>query len=161
MATTTQSIVLLTTHKTDVLSMEILFKYVSGMIAAIAALLCPIAPLIVAATLFIFVDFITGIIASRAEARREGRDWWFESRRAWRTVAKLGFVLTAIVLIWIIDLHILSFMSLNLANIFTGFVCGVELWSFLENASSISRAPLFEWLGRWVKRRIDSGVEGK
>lgn len=141
--------------------MEILFKYVSGALAALAAMLCPIAPLIIAATLFIFVDFVTGIVASRAEARREGRTWWFESRKAWRTVTKLGFVLIAIVLIWIIDLHILSFMHLNLANIFTGFVCGVELWSFLENASSISRAPLFEWLGRWVKRRIDDGVEGK
>lgn len=141
--------------------MEILFKYFSGLVAALAALLCPIAPLIITATLFILVDFVTGIIASRAEARREGRAWWFESRKAWRTVVKLGFVLMAIVLIWIIDLHILSFMQLNLANIFTGFVCGVELWSFIENAASISRAPLFEWLGRWVKRRIDGEVGHK
>jgi phage-related holin len=138
--------------------MEILFKYFSAIIGAFVALLCPIAPLIIAATTFIIIDFITGIIASRTEARREGRAWWFESRKAWRTVMKLGFVLTSIVLIWIIDLHILGFMHLNLANLFTGFVCGVELWSFIENAASISRAPLFEWLGKWVKRRIDKEV---
>ena len=125
---------------------------------ALVALVCPIAPLIIAATTFIVIDFITGTIASRTEARREGRAWWFESRKAWRTVVKLGFVLMSIVLIWIIDLHILSFMHLNLANLFTGFVCGVELWSFIENAASISRAPLFEWLGKWVKRRIDGEV---
>ena len=138
--------------------MEILLKYCSALMGALVALVCPIAPLIIAATTFIVIDFITGTIASRTEARREGRAWWFESRKAWRTVVKLGFVLMSIVLIWIIDLHILSFMHLNLANLFTGFVCGVELWSFIENAASISRAPLFEWLGKWVKRRIDGEV---
>lgn len=138
--------------------MEILLKYFSALLGALIALLCPIAPLIIAATTFILVDFVTGVIASRAEARRNGGAWWFESRKAWRTVTKLGFVLTSIVLTWIIDCHILSFMHLNLANIFTGFVCGVELWSFIENAAAISHAPLFEWLSRWVKRRIDREV---
>lgn len=133
-------------------------KYFSALVGALVALLCPIAPLIIAATTFILIDFITGIFASRTEARRAGKPWWFESRKAWRTVTKLGFVLTSIVLIWIIDLHILGFMHLNLANLFTGFVCGVELWSFIENAASISHAPLFEWLGKWVKRRIDREV---
>lgn len=134
--------------------MEILFKYVSGIFSALAGLLCPISPLIVVATLFILIDFVTGIFASRAVARREGKEWWIESRKAWRTVLKLGFVLTAIVMTWIIDSQIINFMHLNLAHLFTGFVCGVELWSFLENAATISRAPIFEWLGKWVKRRI-------
>lgn len=141
--------------------MEILFRFFSGAASAFTAMLCPIAPLVITTTIFILVDFITGVIASRAEARREGRDWWFESRKAWRTVLKLGFVLIAIVLISVIDSHILGFMNLNLANIFTGFVCGVELWSFIENASTISRAPLFKWLSKWVKRRIDSHVDDK
>ena len=141
--------------------MEILFKLISGVISAIAGLLCPIAPLVVTAASFVIIDFITGVLASRAEARREGREWWFESRRAWRTLLKLGFVAIAIVMTWVLDYHIVGFLHLNLANIFTGFICGVELWSFLENAASISRAPLFEWLGRWVRRHIDKGVDGK
>lgn len=139
--------------------MEILFRYCSGACAALAALLCPIAPLIICATTFILIDFVTGIIASHTVARREGRQWWFESRKAWRTILKLGFVVVAIVMTWVIDRELLSFMHLNLANIFTGFVCGIELWSFLENAATISRAPLFEWLGRWVKRRIGEEVK--
>ena len=69
-----------------------------------------------------------------------------------------SFVAIAIVMMWIVDSYILGFMHLNLANIFTGFVCGVELWSFLENAATISRAPLFEWLGRWIKRRVGEEV---
>lgn len=141
--------------------MEVLFKFISGALASLAALLCPIAPLVVTAALFVIVDFITGVVASRAEARREGRKWWFESRKAWRTLLKLGFVAVAIVMTWLLDYHIVGFLHLNLANLFTGFICGVELWSFLENAASISRSPLFEWLGRWVRRHIDSRVDGK
>lgn len=141
--------------------MEVLFKFISGALASLAALLCPIAPLVVTAALFVIVDFITGVVASRAEARREGRKWWFESRKAWRTLLKLGFVAVAIVMTWLLDYHIVGFLHLNLANLFTGFICGVELWSFLENAASISRSPLFEWLGRWVRRHIDSKVDGK
>ncbi len=138
--------------------MEMLFKYISAVIASLCGLLCPIAPLICSALLFVAIDFITGILASRIAARREGRMWWFESRKAWRTVAKAGFVATAIVMMWVIDHELLDFMHLNLAKLFTGFVCGVELWSFLENAAAISGSPLFELLGRWVKRHVGEEV---
>ena len=138
--------------------MEVLFKYFNAVIASLCGLLCPIAPLITAATLFITIDFITGVIASRTVAHREGREWWFESRKAWRTVIKAGFVAIAIVMMWVIDHHILEFMHLNIAKLFTGFVCGVEMWSFLENASSISHSPLFGWMSRWVKRRVEREV---
>ena len=139
--------------------MEALFKYFSGLTVAFAALLCPITSVIVTALSFILVDFVTGVCASRAVARREARTWWFESRKAWRTVAKAGFVAIAIVMMWIIDHCLLEFMHLNLANLFTGFVCGVELWSFLENAQTISGSSLFEWMGRWVRRRVGEEVE--
>lgn len=139
--------------------MEVLFRYFSAFVASLCGLLCPIAPLITTATLFIVVDFITGVVASHAEARREGREWWFESRKAWRTVIKAGFVTIAIVMMWVLDYHVLEFMNLNMAKLFTGFVCGVELWSFLENAATISRAPLFEWMSRWVKRRVEREVK--
>lgn len=141
--------------------MEVLFRYFSAFVASLCGLLCPIAPLITTATLFIVVDFVTGVIASRAEARREGREWWFESRKAWRTVIKAGFVAIAIVMMWVLDYHVLEFMNLNMAKLFTGFVCGVELWSFVENASRISGAPLFEWISRWFKRRIGKEVGGE
>ena len=138
--------------------MEVLYKYISGGVAALFAMLCPVAPLVTAAVSFIAIDFITGIAASRAVAQREGRQWWIESRKAWRTVFKAGFVALAIVMMWVIDTTILDFMHLNLAKLFTGFVCGVELWSFLENAAAISGSPLFEWMGRWVKLRMGEGV---
>lgn len=139
--------------------MEILFKYISGAVSAIAAILLPITPLVVTALVFVAIDFIMGVLASYIEVRRRAETWVFESRKAWRTVLKAGFVAVAIVMMWIIDSTLLGFMELHLANLFTGFVCGVELWSFLENASRISGAPIFEWLVRWIKHRVNQEVE--
>lgn len=138
--------------------MEILCKYFSAFVTSLCALLCPIAPLVSAAMAFVVIDFVTGVAASRAKTKREGREWRLESRKAWRTVLKAGFVAIAIVMMWVIDHAILEFMHLNLANLFTGFVCGVELWSFLENAATISGSSLFDWMGRWVKRRVGKEV---
>ena len=134
--------------------METLYRLVSGAAAGIAALFAPIGPLVACTVVFIGIDFLSGVAASRAAARREGRAWYFESREAWRTVLKLGLTITAIAMAWMIDSCILDFMGLNVARLFTGFTCGVELWSFLENASQLSDAPLFRWLRRYVRRRI-------
>ena len=121
--------------------METLYRLVSGAAAGIAALFAPIGPLVACAVVFIGIDFLSGVAASRAAARREGRAWYFESREAWRTVLKLALAITAIAMAWLIDSCILDFMELNVARLFTGFTCGVELWSFLENASQLSDAP--------------------
>ena len=129
--------------------MEALFKFVSGVAAGIAALFAPIGPLAATTVVFIGVDFLSGVAA-----RREGRPWYFESCKAWRTVLKLALALTAISMAWLIDSCVLDFMRLNLARLLTGFTCGVELWSFLENAAQLSDAPLFRWLRRYVHRRI-------
>jgi phage-related holin len=134
--------------------MVILSKYVSGIVAALIALLCPITPLIITATFFVTIDFLTGILASYVAAKNSGQKWRLESRKAWRTVYKLCFIVTGIVMTWLVDSLVLGFMELNLANLFTGFVCGVELWSFVENAATISQSKLFKWLSRWIKSKL-------
>ena len=134
--------------------MVILSKYVSGIVAALIALLCPITPLIITATFFVAIDFMTGILASYVAAKNSGQKWRLESRKAWRTVYKLCFIVTGIVMTWLVDSLVLGFMELNLANLFTGFVCGVELWSFVENAATISQSKLFKWLSRWIKSKL-------
>ena len=139
--------------------MDALYRSVSGAAAGIAALFAPIGPLVATCMLFIGIDLLTGVAADRAAARREGRTWFFESCRAWRTVLKLALAVTAIGMAWLIDQCVLDFLQLNLARIFAGFTCGVELWSFLENAAQLSDAPLFRWLRRYVRRRIRKEVE--
>ena len=90
---------------------------------------------------------------------RAGHPWYFESHKAWQTVVKLTLTLTAIVMAWFIDRYVLDFLQLNAARLFTGFTCGVEFWSFLENAAQISEGPLFRWMRRYVRRRIVGQVE--
>jgi hypothetical protein len=49
-------------------------------------------------------------------------------------------------------------MTLNLTRILTGAICGVEMWSFLENASVLSDAKLFAWLRNYVKRKVEEEI---
>ncbi len=139
--------------------METILKYCSGGIMAVLSILAPIQGLIICAVIFIAIDFVTGVTASYKKAQRNGGVWAFESEKAWNTVTKLAFVMAGIVLAWLIDFCILDFMNLRLANIFTGFVCGVEFWSYLENAADISDHPLFRKLGRLIKKQIDKKID--
>ncbi|MFI3304171.1 MAG: phage holin family protein [Rikenellaceae bacterium] len=139
--------------------MELIYKYASAVILSIFALFAPIKPLVLCVILFIAIDFVTGIIASRSRANEKGETWYFESVEAWRTLYKLGFTLIAIAMAWIIESCIINFVELRLARLFTGFVCGVEFWSFLENAAQFSDAPYFEWMRQYVRRRVDKEAE--
>ena len=139
--------------------METLSRLFNIAIVGAVSLFSPIAPLIGCALTFVAVDFITGVAASRARARRRGEKWFFESHEAWRTLLKAGFVVTAIGMMWLVESCILNFMELHLTRMFAGMVCGVEMWSFLENASLISDARLFGWLRRYVRHRMKKEIE--
>lgn len=69
--------------------------------------------------------------------------------------------MAGIVLAWLIDSYILAFLGLRLANLFTGFVCGVEFWSYLENAAEISEHPVFNWLKRYMKKKLDKAIDNE
>ncbi len=134
--------------------MEIWYKFYSGVLLSLCALFAPITPLIWCVVTFIAIDFMSGIAASRARAQREKKEWYFRSLYAWRTIYKLGFTIIAIGMAWLIDECIMTFVVLNLARLVTGFVCGVEMWSFLENAAQISDAPIFRWLQKYVYQKL-------
>lgn len=124
-----------------------------------AALFAPVVPLAVCTVGFIAVDFVSGVAADRKMTLREGRRWYFESRRAWRTVRKAGFAVLCIVLAWLLEHWVLAPSDLHPARMFAGFICGVELWSFLENAAQLSEAPLFLQLRRYACRHIGKEAE--
>lgn len=134
--------------------MEALFRFFSGLLSGLASLFAPIAPTVVCALLFVAADFVSGVAADRAQTRRKHGKWYFSSHEAWHTVFKAGFLVISISLCWVLEVFVLDFMTLNITKLFAGFACGVELWSFLENASQLSDAPLFVWLKRYVRRRI-------
>ena len=132
--------------------MEALFRFFSGLTTAAASFFAPIGGTVVCALIFVGTDFVTGVAADRHRARRVGSAWRFESRRAWRSVKKAGFLVTAIAMAWMIDACILEFMNLHTARLMAGFACGVELWSVLENAAEISESPLFLQLRKFIKK---------
>lgn len=127
----------------------------------IAGFFAPIWSLILCATVFVSIDFVTGIMADRKRALAAGREWGIESGKAWKTVCKLCFIMAGIVLAWLIDCYILSFLGLRLANLFTGFVCGVEFWSYLENAAEISEHPVFRWLRKYMNKQLDNAIDNE
>jgi phage-related holin len=134
-------------------------RIMTGGLAGGLALLAPIRGLILCAVIFVAIDFATGVAASRCRARREGRQWSFSSRRAWDTALKSVMVMAGIVLAWLLDSVVAPIATIHLARMFTGFVCGVEFWSYLENAADITGGPLFPTLRRVLKRRFDGAMK--
>ncbi|MDR2894619.1 MAG: phage holin family protein [Alistipes sp.] len=135
-----------------------MIRYLWGGGASLLSLLMPVRGLVLCAVVFVAIDFATGVVASRCRARRAGAAWSFSSRRAWDTVLKLIFVMAGIVLAWLLESVVLTFVELHLAQIFTGFVCGVEFWSYLENAADISGHPVFRAVRRLLKKKMDDTI---
>ena len=112
-------------------------------------------PLFVTVTIFEAIDFFTGCVKSYVLAKRKKERFAFESIKAWRTIYKYVFILVGIVLAEMLD-RTLGFESrLRFANYFTAFCCGVEFWSFLENAAVISDHPIFRWLRKFMKFKVE------
>ena len=138
--------------------MEALYRFINGLLLGLAALFAPIKPIILCALAFIFVDFVTGVLASRCETKKRGDKWYFSSHEAWRTIRKAGFVLLTIAMSWLIEYCILDFVTLHITRIIAGAICGVEMWSFLENASVLSDGKLFRWLRNYVRRKVEKEI---
>lgn len=138
--------------------METLFKPFSGVIAAIIALFAPAAPLTICAVLFILIDFISGVAADRKQTLSSGKEWYFESHKAWRSLLKAGFVIISIGMAHLMEYCVLDFLQLHLAKLFAGFICGVEFWSFLENAAQLSESSLFLRLRHYFRRKVGKEV---
>lgn len=129
-------------------------KYISGIIAGVLSFFAPVEPLLIIALAFVAVDFLTGVLADRHKSHATGAKWHFESRKAWRTITKLSFVMAGIMLAWMLDSLLMPLVNLRLANLFTGFVCGVEFWSYLENATTITGERRFSDAIATLKTRL-------
>lgn len=131
-------------------------KTFAGVIAGLCTMCVEnLLPLFITVIIFELMDFVTGVIKSAVLARRAGKKFAFESVKAWRTIYKFVFILVGIVLAELLDKTIADETRLRFANFFTAFCCGVEFWSFLENAAVISEHPIFRWLRRFMKDKVE------
>ncbi len=136
-------------------------KTCSGLVSgAIGIFFESLWPLFICVVIFECVDFITGCWKSFVIARRKGENPAFESIKAWRTIYKVVFIFVGIVLSEMLDAT-LSVERLRLANFFTAFCCGIEFWSFLENAAEISEHPIFRWLKKFMKHKVEDELGEK
>lgn len=134
-------------------------KIISGLLAGVVGAFTEnLFVLVCAAAIFEIVDFITGCWKSGVEAKAKGEKFAFESTKAWRTIYKAVFILVGIVLAEMLD-DVMTENRLRLANYFTAFVCGVEFWSFLENAAVISDYPIFRWLRKFMKTKVEKELD--
>lgn len=134
-------------------------KILSGIVAGLLSVFIEnLLPLFVTVTIFEGVDFVTGVIKSGVVAKRTGGRFAFESVKAWRTIYKFVFILVGVVLAEMLDRTLAMETRLRLANYFTAFCCGVEFWSFLENAAVISDHPIFRWLRKYMRFKVEDQI---
>ena len=137
-------------------------KYMAGIAgAAVGAFFDNLLTLFLAVLFFEALDFITGCWKSAVVAHRNNERFAFESIKAWRTVYKVVFIVVGTVAFEWLDGIFASGVRMGFANYFVGGVCGIETWSFLENAAVISDWAPFRWLSKYMKVKVEDKIGAK
>lgn len=127
-------------------------KFWAYCITGTMAFLEPLGVLMLWFFIFIAVDMITGISASIKERKI------IESNKLRKTVYKLFMYCTVIVLVHGIDVEMITMIDLNLAKISSAIICGIELYSILENCYRITGNNVFRILTRFVLKKVEGGA---
>lgn len=98
----------------------------------ITAFLAPIATVIFAVIFLIFVDLITGILASIKEKQN------ITSSAMSRTIAKTFVYCTTIIVTYVVHKYLLVGFDFPVESIVSGFIALTEMKSILENLNRIS-----------------------
>lgn len=137
-------------HK--VLDLDKIWAY---LITALMGFFEPLEILILWMLIFIISDMITGIHASLAEGG------YIQSCKLQKTVHKFILYTMTIVLLEGLDKYLFDLMDLHLANIGATIICGIELYSILENCYRVTGNVVFKILTQFTLKKIgdETGVE--
>lgn len=115
----------------------------------------PIEILILWMLIFILADMVTGIHASLTEGNR------IQSCKLQKTVHKFLLYAMTICLLEGMDKYLLDLVDCHLANIGATIICGIELYSILENCYRVTGNQVFKVLTHWTLNKIkdNTGVE--
>lgn len=103
-----------------------------SIVLLIAAFLAPIATVIFAVLFLIFVDLVTGLLASMKEKER------ITSSAMSRTIAKTFVYCTTIIVTYVVHKYLLVGFDFPIESIVSGFIALTEMKSILENMDRIS-----------------------
>lgn len=126
-------------------------------LTGILGFLEPLGVLFLWLLIFIVSDMITGIHASLLEGEH------IKSYKLQKTVQKFVLYSMSIFLLHGIDMYMLPFMSCYLANIGSCLICGIELYSVLENCYRITGNEVFRVLTKFTLKKIkdQTGIDIK
>ena len=102
--------------------------------------------------IFIACDFITGISASIKEGKV------ITSNKMSRSIKKLLMYSMTIVLVHAIDKDMIVWIDLGLARICATIICGIELYSILENCYRLTGNQVFRVLTRFTIKKIEDNT---
>lgn len=102
--------------------------------------------------IFVGVDMITGISAAVKERQI------IESNKLRKTIYKLFMYCTVIMLVHAIDTEMITLVNLGLARICSAIICGIELYSVLENCYRITGNRVFKILTQSVLKKVENEI---
>jgi len=106
--------------------------FFKSIVLLIASFLAPIATVIFAVLFLIFVDLVTGILASIKEKAA------ITSSAMSRTIAKTFVYCTTIIVTYVVHKYLLVGFDFPIESIVSGFIALTEMKSILENMDRIS-----------------------
>lgn len=106
--------------------------FVKSLVMLLTSFLAPMATVIFAVMFLIFVDLVTGILASLKEKQR------ITSSAMSRTIAKTFVYCTTIIVTHVVHKYLLVGFDFPVESIVSGFIALTEMKSILENMDRMS-----------------------
>ena len=130
-------------------------KIWSYIIVSVVGFFQPLWVLILWFLIFVACDAITGISASIKERKI------IASNGLYKTIQKIVMYSMTILLLHAIDKDMISIIDLGLARVGATIICGIELYSILENCYRLTGNVVFKILTRFTLKKIENetGVE--
>ena len=117
-------------------------------IAGIVGFFEPLWVLMLWFLIFVACDTVTGVWASVKERKI------ITSNQLRKTIVKLMMYSMTIVLCHAIDVSMIVFVDIGLAKLVAAVICGIELYSILENFYRITGNKVFKTLTQFTLKKI-------
>lgn len=127
----------------------------SYLIMAFASFFEPIGVVLLWMLIFVFADMLAGMYASLKEGKN------LESHKMQKTIIKVITYSTSVILLHGLDMYFITFIDCGLAKIGATIICGIELYSILENFYRATNNEVFRVLTTFTLKKIkeSTGVD--
>ena len=117
-------------------------------IAAMVSFFEPVGVVLLWMLIFVLADMFAGMYASLKEGRH------LESHKMQKTIVKVITYSTSVILLHGLDTYMMTFMDCGLAKIGATIICGIELYSILENFYRATGNVVFRALTTFTLSKI-------